>query len=161
MRKDCNYRFCDKTRFVQHTARHERLDTLCGNEFEGFRGVTCSREPCEFNINNLKGKFLLKYNLITFIIQLVTLAVQVLRTLRWRDMPNQLEMASLCEFNHKFLYCWLSICIFQQFVVQYNHKSINATWLDTTFYVVLCDFIEIERKKIHNKSRLFSLKCAK
>eukprot|EP00095_Tigriopus_kingsejongensis_P007059 maker-scaffold146_size311726-snap-gene-2.24 protein:Tk07059 transcript:maker-scaffold146_size311726-snap-gene-2.24-mRNA-1 annotation:"transcription factor castor" len=28
MRKDCNYRFCDKTRFVQHTARHERLDTL-------------------------------------------------------------------------------------------------------------------------------------
>ena len=56
MRKDCNYRFCDKTRFVQHTARHERLDTLCGSEFEGFRGVTCSRESCEFNINNLKGE---------------------------------------------------------------------------------------------------------
>ncbi len=56
MRKDCNYRFCDKTRFVQHTARHERLDTLCGSEFEGFRGVTCARDSCEFNIHNLKGK---------------------------------------------------------------------------------------------------------
>lgn len=45
-----------RLRFVQHTARHERLDTLCGNEFEGFRGVTCSRESCEFNIANMKGK---------------------------------------------------------------------------------------------------------
>jgi hypothetical protein len=49
MRKDCNYRFCDKTRFVQHTARHERLDTLCGSEFEGFRGVPCGRQNCELN----------------------------------------------------------------------------------------------------------------
>jgi len=24
MRQDCGYSFCDKTRFVQHTARHER-----------------------------------------------------------------------------------------------------------------------------------------
>ena len=56
MRKDCNYRFCDKTRFVQHTARHERLDTLCGQEFEGFRGVSCSREACEFNIVNSRGE---------------------------------------------------------------------------------------------------------
>ncbi len=45
-----------RLRFVQHTARHERLDTLCGNEFEGFRGVSCSRESCEFNISNMKGK---------------------------------------------------------------------------------------------------------
>ena len=50
MRKDCNYRFCDKTRFVQHTARHERLDTLCGDEFQGFRGVSCQREECELNV---------------------------------------------------------------------------------------------------------------
>jgi len=50
MRKDCNYRFCDKTRFVQHTARHERLDTLCGDEFQGFRGVACGREDCELNV---------------------------------------------------------------------------------------------------------------
>jgi len=50
MRKDCNYRFCDKTRFVQHTARHERLDTLCGDEFQGFRGVSCQRDDCELNV---------------------------------------------------------------------------------------------------------------
>jgi len=25
MRQDCGYSFCDKTRFVQHTARHERF----------------------------------------------------------------------------------------------------------------------------------------
>ena len=36
-------------RFVQHTARHERLDTLCGDEFQGFRGVPCGREECELN----------------------------------------------------------------------------------------------------------------
>ena len=56
MRKDCNYRFCDKTRFVQHTARHERLDTLCGDEFEGFRGVPCGRPTCELNVINNRGK---------------------------------------------------------------------------------------------------------
>jgi len=55
MRKDCNYRFCDKTRFVQHTARHERLDTLCGKEFEGFRGVSCGRESCELNVDLIKA----------------------------------------------------------------------------------------------------------
>ena len=57
MRKDCNYRFCDKTRFVQHTARHERLDTLCGDEFEGFRGVPCGRPHCELNAIHAKSKF--------------------------------------------------------------------------------------------------------
>merc|ERR1719189_2430546 len=56
MRKDCNYRFCDKTRFVQHTARHERLDTLCGKEFEGFRGVSCGRETCELNVDYQKSQ---------------------------------------------------------------------------------------------------------
>ena len=56
MRKDCNYRFCDKTRFVQHTARHERLDTLCGKEFEGFRGVSCGRDTCELNVDYQKCK---------------------------------------------------------------------------------------------------------
>ena len=59
MRKDCNYRFCDKTRFVQHTARHERLDTLCGNEFEGFRGVTCGRQNCELNALHARRKSIL------------------------------------------------------------------------------------------------------
>merc|ERR1739844_358815 len=49
MRKDCNYRFCDKTRFVQHTARHERLDTLCGEEFEGLSALACLGSNCELN----------------------------------------------------------------------------------------------------------------
>ena len=64
MRKDCNYRFCDKTRFVQHTARHERLDTLCGQEFEGFRGVSCQREACEFNVVNSRGETSLLFGVI-------------------------------------------------------------------------------------------------
>ena len=58
MRKDCNYRFCDKTRFVQHTARHERLDTLCGDEFQGFRGVPCGREDCELNVIHNSSRLL-------------------------------------------------------------------------------------------------------
>ncbi|RWS31263.1 zinc finger protein castor 1-like protein [Leptotrombidium deliense] len=46
-RKDCGYSFCDKTRFVQHTARHERLDTLMGHEFKQFRlNMDCGRPDC-------------------------------------------------------------------------------------------------------------------
>lgn len=47
MRKDCGYSFCDKTRFVQHTARHERLDTLMGGDFQQYRAnVNCGRSEC-------------------------------------------------------------------------------------------------------------------
>ncbi|XP_048000484.1 uncharacterized protein LOC125237448 isoform X2 [Leguminivora glycinivorella] len=46
-RKDCGYSFCDKTRFVQHTARHERLDTLMGGDFQQYRAnVYCQRPDC-------------------------------------------------------------------------------------------------------------------
>lgn len=46
-RKDCGYSFCDKTRFVQHTARHERLDTLMGGDFRQFRAnIHCGRPDC-------------------------------------------------------------------------------------------------------------------
>ncbi|CAG2169503.1 unnamed protein product [Oppiella nova] len=49
MRKDCGYSFCDKTRFVQHTARHERLDTLMGGDFHQFRSnVSCGRSDCMY-----------------------------------------------------------------------------------------------------------------
>lgn len=49
MRKDCGYSFCDKTRFVQHTARHERLDTLMGGDFQQFRAnVNCGRGDCAY-----------------------------------------------------------------------------------------------------------------
>lgn len=47
VRKDCGYSFCDKTRFVQHTARHERLDTLMGGDFVQYRAnINCGREAC-------------------------------------------------------------------------------------------------------------------
>ncbi|XP_059479543.1 zinc finger protein castor homolog 1-like isoform X3 [Neocloeon triangulifer] len=49
MRIDCGYSFCDKTRFVQHTARHERLDTLMGGDFQQFRAnVHCGRGDCVY-----------------------------------------------------------------------------------------------------------------
>lgn len=49
MRRDCGYSFCDKTRFVQHTARHERLDTLMGGDFQQYRAnVPCGRGQCAY-----------------------------------------------------------------------------------------------------------------
>ncbi|XP_065170803.1 zinc finger protein castor homolog 1-like isoform X2 [Atheta coriaria] len=48
-RMDCGYSFCDKTRFVQHTARHERLDTLMGGDFQQYRAnVSCGRPDCAY-----------------------------------------------------------------------------------------------------------------
>ncbi|KAH9412465.1 Zinc finger protein castor 1 [Dermatophagoides pteronyssinus] len=50
MRKDCGYSFCDKTRFVQHTARHERLDTLMGGDFQQFRAtIDCGHSDCPYS----------------------------------------------------------------------------------------------------------------
>ncbi|XP_022245140.1 zinc finger protein castor homolog 1-like isoform X2 [Limulus polyphemus] len=46
-REYCGYSFCDKTRFVQHTARHERLDTLMGGDFDQYRAtINCGRPHC-------------------------------------------------------------------------------------------------------------------
>lgn len=51
-RKDCFYSFCDKTRFVQHTARHERLDKLMGDDFKQFRAnMHCGYQNCAYNKN--------------------------------------------------------------------------------------------------------------
>lgn len=51
-RQDCGYSFCDKTRFVQHTARHERLDTLMGGDFQQYRAnVACGRIDCAYTAN--------------------------------------------------------------------------------------------------------------
>jgi hypothetical protein len=44
-RQDCGYSFCDKTRFVQHTARHERLDTLMGGDFQQYRANVACGSP--------------------------------------------------------------------------------------------------------------------
>ncbi|XP_023037382.1 uncharacterized protein LOC6639313 [Drosophila willistoni] len=46
-RRDCHYSFCDKTRFVQHTARHERMDTLMGDDFQQYRAnMQCGMANC-------------------------------------------------------------------------------------------------------------------
>lgn len=51
-RNDCFYSFCDKTRFVQHTARHERLDKLMGDDFKQYRAnMRCGYEECAYNKN--------------------------------------------------------------------------------------------------------------
>ncbi|XP_017954895.2 uncharacterized protein LOC108650287 [Drosophila navojoa] len=46
-RRDCHYSFCDKTRFVQHTARHERMDSLMGEDFRQYRAnMRCGVPDC-------------------------------------------------------------------------------------------------------------------
>lgn len=51
-RNDCFYSFCDKTRFVQHTARHERLDKLMGDDFKQYRAnMRCGYDECAYNKN--------------------------------------------------------------------------------------------------------------
>ncbi|KRF85175.1 uncharacterized protein Dvir_GJ26999 [Drosophila virilis] len=48
-RRDCHYSFCDKTRFVQHTARHERMDTLMGDDFRQYRAnMRCGVPDCTY-----------------------------------------------------------------------------------------------------------------
>lgn len=53
LRDNCFYSFCDKTRFVQHTARHERLDKLMGSEFKQFRSnMNCGYVGCEYGLQH-------------------------------------------------------------------------------------------------------------
>lgn len=56
-RNDCFYSFCDKTRFVQHTARHERLDKLMGDDFKQYRAnMRCGYDECAYNKNMGKSE---------------------------------------------------------------------------------------------------------
>lgn len=58
-RTDCHYSFCDKTRFVQHTARHERLDKLMGDDFKQYRAnMSCGHDDCVYKNNLGKTGFL-------------------------------------------------------------------------------------------------------
>ncbi|TMW46523.1 hypothetical protein DOY81_008397 [Sarcophaga bullata] len=51
-RPDCQHSFCDKTRFVQHTARHERLDTLMGSDFQQYRvNMNCRFNNCPYDLS--------------------------------------------------------------------------------------------------------------
>jgi len=50
LRKACGYSFCDKTRFVQHTARHSKLDALMGEDFQQYRSnVRCDFLGCPYS----------------------------------------------------------------------------------------------------------------
>ena len=56
LRDNCFYSFCDKTRFVQHTARHERLDKLMGEDFKQYRSnMNCGYEGCEHGLQHNGG----------------------------------------------------------------------------------------------------------
>lgn len=49
-RSDCGYGFSDRSRLVQHTLRHERIDSITGGEMQQYRiNQDCGREVCEFN----------------------------------------------------------------------------------------------------------------
>ncbi|XP_071109197.1 zinc finger protein castor homolog 1-like [Haliotis cracherodii] len=53
MREDCGYGFSDRTRFIQHVLRHERLDNIMGGEFYHFRSsVACGSSDCELSIKS-------------------------------------------------------------------------------------------------------------
>lgn len=66
-RNDCFYSFCDKTRFVQHTARHERLDKLMGEDFKQYRAnMRCGYDECAYNKN--MGKFPIYFCFVFFFV---------------------------------------------------------------------------------------------
>lgn len=48
-RDDCGYSFSDRSRLIQHTLRHERIDSLTGGEMQQFRmNQDCHRTGCEY-----------------------------------------------------------------------------------------------------------------
>ncbi|KAK6177137.1 hypothetical protein SNE40_015302 [Patella caerulea] len=50
LRSDCGYGFSDRSRLIQHTVRHERIDKIMGDEFRQFRAsVHCTKNNCEFS----------------------------------------------------------------------------------------------------------------
>lgn len=50
VREDCGYGFSDRSRLVQHTLRHERIDSITGGELQQYRiNQDCQTENCEYN----------------------------------------------------------------------------------------------------------------
>lgn len=50
VREDCGYGFSDRSRLVQHTLRHERIDSITGGELQQYRiNQDCEIENCEYN----------------------------------------------------------------------------------------------------------------
>ncbi|XP_069118331.1 zinc finger protein castor homolog 1-like [Argopecten irradians] len=49
IREDCGYSFSDRSRLIQHTLRHERIDSLTGGEMRQFRmNQSCNVDNCEY-----------------------------------------------------------------------------------------------------------------
>ncbi|XP_060080186.1 zinc finger protein castor homolog 1-like [Ylistrum balloti] len=49
IREDCGYSFSDRSRLIQHTLRHERIDSLTGGEMRQFRmNQSCNVDQCEY-----------------------------------------------------------------------------------------------------------------
>lgn len=72
LRDNCFYSFCDKTRFVQHTARHERLDKLMGTDFKQYRSnMNCGYENCEYMLQQQRtdGKGMMLDLIVTQVIE--------------------------------------------------------------------------------------------
>lgn len=50
VRDDCGYGFSDRSRLVQHTLRHERIDSITGGELQQYRiNQDCDNADCEYN----------------------------------------------------------------------------------------------------------------
>lgn len=50
VREDCGYGFSDRSRLVQHTLRHERIDSITGGELQQYRiNQDCEVDSCEYN----------------------------------------------------------------------------------------------------------------
>ncbi|KAL4220946.1 Zinc finger protein castor 1 [Mactra antiquata] len=50
IRDDCGYGFSDRSRLVQHTLRHERIDSITGGELQQYRiNQDCENNNCEYN----------------------------------------------------------------------------------------------------------------
>ena len=48
-RLDCGYSFSDRSRLIQHSLRHERIDSLTGGEMRQYRmNQPCGREVCDY-----------------------------------------------------------------------------------------------------------------
>ncbi|XP_052286686.1 zinc finger protein castor homolog 1-like [Dreissena polymorpha] len=51
IREDCGYGFSDRSRLIQHTLRHERIDSITGGELQQFRiNQDCEIAECEHKL---------------------------------------------------------------------------------------------------------------
>lgn len=109
MRSDCGYSFCDKTRFVQHTARHERLDTLMGGDFQQFRGtVSCGRPECVYTATLGKHQLVILVEVFYF---LILCWLQIKDTM-WKQFQFPLHITDMCIYLWELSITWEKVTMF-------------------------------------------------